>query len=117
MDAVRFYEHRDEDRLAAKVYVFACSSNRKTHQVAISRAILSRDSCTRFTQSVRTALDNPISEVPKPNCQNHAIDQFPSEAEVFELVTSGCVCSHSARALRVGSIPAFSHHPASSPER
>jgi hypothetical protein len=36
--------------------------------------------------------------------------------DVF-LIRNGCVCSHSARALTVGSIPAFSHHAASSPER
>ena len=33
------------------------------------------------------------------------------------IVGSGCVCSHSARAAPVGSIPTFAHHISSSPER
>ena len=36
---------------------------------------------------------------------------------VAELAGSGCVCSHSARAEAVGSMPAVCHHAVSSPRR
>ena len=93
---------------------------RKSRQSPISR---SKIKCVRTIQhaALSSIRSKPaaITHGAKPNCanMNNTIRLAVSRGLASEVMSSGCVFSHSARALRAGSIPAFPHHVASSPER